>query len=49
MLGIISMLFGAGFALHQEMQNCKLIHPRMTDRQAFELSIRPQGCVRKSK
>lgn len=41
------MLFGAGFALVQEIDRCKLAHPGMSDKQAFELSVRPQGCVRR--
>lgn len=47
MIGIISMLFGAAFALHQEIQTCKLAHPGISEQQAFELSVRPQGCVGK--
>ena len=45
MTGIISMIFGAGFALYTEMNACKAYHPGITEQQAFELSVRPQGCV----
>lgn len=39
------MLIGASFALHQEIEACKLRYPKAGDELAFRLSVRPQGCV----
>jgi hypothetical protein len=44
-LGWITMIFGAAFALHQEMHACRLYYPHITQEQAFQLSMRPFGCV----
>lgn len=43
--GWITMLFGAAFALHQEIHACRIAHPHITEQKAFELSVRPFGCV----
>ena len=47
MLGAIFMFIGASVALAREVHACKIIHPGISDQLAFELSVRPQGCVPK--
>lgn len=45
MLGFIAMLIGASVALTQEVEACKRLYPGISDQAAFELSVRPQGCI----
>lgn len=44
-IGWITMIFGAAFALHQQMDACRRHYPGITEQRAFELSVRPHGCV----
>ena len=43
------MLIGVGFAMHQEAAACKRMHPYISDQAAFELSMRPQGCIERNR